>query len=88
MSQLVLAFAAGLPALLGRSAREGATRTIAMSLLASRAALVTARSGAGTDSERCAAARAGLRVVIPGRRKVADLAARVATSPHCEGDSR
>jgi hypothetical protein len=62
-------------------------RATATPLLASRAALVAARPGAGTDLERCAAARAGLRVSIPDGREAADLAARIATIPHCDGDT-
>ena len=52
-------------------------------LLASRAALVAARPGAGTVSQRCAAAQAGLRLAAPASREAADLAARIASLPAC-----
>lgn len=52
-------------------------------LLAARAALIAARPGAGTTSQRCAAAQAGQRLAPPGSREAADLAARIATLPAC-----
>jgi hypothetical protein len=70
-----------------REAVALASRVTATPLLASRAALVAARPGAGPDAARCAAARAGLRIATPGGREAADLAARAATIPHCEGDT-
>ena len=52
-------------------------------LVAARAALIAARPGSGTNSQRCAAARAGLRLAPPGGREAADLARRIATIPDC-----
>jgi len=54
-----------------------------MPLLAARAALIAARPGAGDDSQRCAAALAGLRLAPPGSREAADLARRQASIPGC-----
>jgi hypothetical protein len=60
-----------------------AARATATPLLASRAALLAARPGAGTDAARCAAARAGLRLAPPASREAAELSARLATIAHC-----
>jgi hypothetical protein len=73
------------------SPREGAAlakRATETPLQLSRAALLAARPGAGTDEARCAAARAALRVAPPASREASDLAGRIATIPHCPGDSR
>ncbi len=52
-------------------------------LLGARAALIAARPGAGSDAQRCAATRAGLRVAPAGSREARDLALRLATLPDC-----
>lgn len=52
-------------------------------LLATRAALIAARPEAGTISQRCAAAQAGLRLAPPGSREAVDLALRIAALPAC-----
>jgi hypothetical protein len=52
-------------------------------LYGARAALIAARPGAGGDSQRCAAAQAGLRLAHPGSREVLDLARRLASIPDC-----
>jgi len=54
-----------------------------MPLLAARAALIAARPGAGTNSQRCAATLAGLRLAPPGSREAADLARRQSSIPNC-----
>lgn len=67
------------------AAREAAQALAAdpAPLVAARAALIAARPGAGTNSQRCAAAQAGLRLSPPGRREAADLARRITTIPDC-----
>ncbi len=52
-------------------------------LLGARAALIAARPGAGTEPQRCDAARAGLAVAPPASREARDLALRIATLPAC-----
>jgi hypothetical protein len=52
-------------------------------LYGARAALIAARPGAGENSQRCAATRAGLRLAPPASREAADLARRQATIPDC-----
>ena len=52
-------------------------------LYGARAALLAAQPGAGEDSQRCAAARAGRRLAPPGSREAADLARRQASIPDC-----
>lgn len=52
-------------------------------LLGARAALIAARPGAGSDAQRCAAARAGLRAAPPSAREARDLAQRIASIPDC-----
>ena len=52
-------------------------------VLGARAALIAARPGAGQDSQRCAAALAGLRLAPPGSREAANLARRQASIPGC-----
>ncbi len=87
-ARLCLAEFAATPAEAAREAARAASAATAAPpdrapILGARAALIAARPGAGTESQRCAAARAGLRLAPAGSREAADLARRLATLPSC-----